>query len=147
VQEPNLRLFGDVHSKLCRVLSSLSSMLSASGCYLISRSGLELAASVAEEPSDRSALCSLAAGTLAATESLGQMVGEHQFRRIFQRGPRRSLLLCPVGPMALLLVVLNGSQQDRISRRELDRVILLLQDLLERDNLRGGPPSPGERRK
>ena len=129
----NLKLLPSEFEKIHATLRVLREGFGAQSVTLISRSGQELAFEGQEDSLDRQALASLAASTLAATISLAGLVGEERFHRVYHRGQKMSLVMCPAGDEALLLVVLNGLSREHFPSRSLDHAVLVLRDLLGRD--------------
>lgn len=138
----NLKLLPDEFEKIRTTLRALREAFDARSVALISRSGQELAfESQNESTTDRQALASLAASTLAATITLAGLVGEERFHRMYHRGEQVSLIMCPTGEEALLLLVLDSLSRQRFPARRLDRAVLVLRDLLESEDAVSGTSS------
>ncbi len=85
----------------------------------------------AVDPLEREAVCSLAAGTMAATRSLAGLFGEETFEGVYHKGKVSSVLILPVGDEAILLLVLeNSSRRDRRHSAEILQATRVLRDLL-----------------
>jgi predicted regulator of Ras-like GTPase activity (Roadblock/LC7/MglB family) len=138
MDDSNLRLHSREYHKIVRTLSVLKEGCRAKGAFLISRSGQEVASNGDVEGLDRQAFSSLAASTMAATFGLAELIGEAEFQRIFHRGGESSLLMCPVGDKALLILVFKGRDRVGVSSRTLSSGILVLRDLLRDRARRGG---------
>ena len=130
MDDSNLVLHPHRYNKILRALSALRQGCWARGAFLISRSGQEVAFDGEDEGLDRQAFSSLAAGTVAATFGLAELIGEEEFQRVVHRGRESSLLMCPVGNRALLILLLKAGDTDRVCPRSLARGILVLRDLL-----------------
>ncbi|UCF37237.1 MAG: roadblock/LC7 domain-containing protein [Acidobacteriota bacterium] len=135
---PSLKLHPEESEKIQVVLSSLVAGFSSASACLISRSGQEVAFEGVDSLGDRQALASLAAGNLAATSGLAQLIDECEFSRIVQQGRKRSMILMPVGELALLLLILGNERENREGLKQVPHVLLLLKDLLEKRNHVGG---------
>ncbi len=133
---PTLKLYAEEYEKIRTVLSSLLERSSATSASLISRTGQELAFRGDKEALDRDSISSLAAGSLAATLGLAHFLGEEEFQRIYHLGKKNSVVMSPVGKLALLLVVLPNGQPTKPLVENLGRTVLLLRDLLDRENVR-----------
>jgi predicted regulator of Ras-like GTPase activity (Roadblock/LC7/MglB family) len=135
MEVPVLKLHHDEFEKIEFILSSLRDKCSASSAFLISRSGQEVAYQGDRDSLDKEAISSLAAGNLAATFGLASLIGESGFERIYHRGRKTSLLISPVGEIALLLLVLPNQDREREAFTKLGQFVMLLRDLLERKNV------------
>lgn len=133
---PTLKLYAEEYEKIRLVLGSLLDRSSATSASLISRTGQELAFQGDRESVDRDSISSLAAGSLAATLGLAHFLGEDEFERVYHLGKQNSVVMSPVGKLALLLVVIPNSQPTRTLVETLGRTVLLLRDLLDKGNAR-----------
>ena len=133
---PTLKLYAEEYEKIRVVLGSLLDRSSATSASLISRTGQELAFRGDREALDRDSISSLAAGSMAATLGLAHFLGEEEFERIYHLGKKNSVVMSPVGKLALLLVVMPNGQPTKPLVENLGRTVLLLRDLLDRENVR-----------
>lgn len=129
---PTLKLYKEEYKKIRVVLGSLLERSPATSAALISRTGQELVFQGDKEALDRDSISSLAAGSLAATLGLAHLLGEQEFERVYHLGRKNSVVMSPVGQLALLLVVLPNAQPSRTLVENLGRTVLLLKDLLDR---------------
>jgi len=120
------------YSKIQTVLSSVAEACASKAIYLISPTGQEIASQGEVSGLDSEAICSLAAGALAATYGLAALVGETAFHRVHHRGRENSVLICPVGNRGLVLLVLENTERDAEASRVLAHSLLVLQDLLDK---------------
>ncbi len=74
---------------------------------LIDRNGQPLAWAGSLADVDRTALASLAAGNVAATEGLAKMIGERSFSSMYHEGEQDHLYLSAVGEVGILLVAFD----------------------------------------
>ncbi len=72
---------------------------------LIDRNGQPLASSGTLPNVDRTALASLAAGNVAATEGLARMIGEESFSTLYHEGERDHIHISSVGGEVGILIV------------------------------------------
>jgi len=75
--------------------------------FLIDKTGQQLAHAGELEDTDLTALASLTAGNVAATEGLGQQIGEQGFSTLFHEGSKDSLHISLVSSKIILLVVFD----------------------------------------
>ncbi|MFZ0429835.1 MAG: roadblock/LC7 domain-containing protein [Acidobacteriota bacterium] len=125
------RLHSAESDKLGRVLDSLVNSCAVRSAFLVGMSGQEMVSRGAVDPLEREAVCSLAAGTMAATRSLAGLFGEETFEGVYHKGKVSSVLILPVGDEAILLLVLeNSSRRDRRHSAEILQATRVLRDLL-----------------
>ena len=74
---------------------------------LIDRNGQPIASAGDLPGVDRTALASLAAGNVAATEGLASMIGEESFTCLYHEGDREHLHISSVGQAGILLVTFD----------------------------------------
>jgi predicted regulator of Ras-like GTPase activity (Roadblock/LC7/MglB family) len=73
----------------------------------VDRNGQQLAAVGDVEDLDITALASLAAGNVAATDSLARLIGESDFSTLFHEGEKDNLHLSVVGGKVILVVIFD----------------------------------------
>lgn len=131
---PTLRLHPEESSKIDIVLGSIMGVGQGLAAFLIARTGQLIASRENGAFLEAESLATLAAGNLAATAGLATLIGEDEFERIYHRGRSNSILMFPVGKLAmLLLVVPNECRTGELVDRS-NTAVMLLQDLLERRN-------------
>lgn len=74
---------------------------------LIDRNGQPIASSGELPDVDKTALASLVAGNVAATETLAKMVGEQSFSSLYHEGEKDHLHMSAVGPIGILVVLFD----------------------------------------
>jgi predicted regulator of Ras-like GTPase activity (Roadblock/LC7/MglB family) len=92
------------HARLEEALGRLLGEANAKFAFLIDRAGQHLAAVGNLDGIDPTALASLTAGNVAATEGVASLVGEKTFTSLFHEGERDSLHISGVGTVILLVV-------------------------------------------
>ncbi|UCF67077.1 MAG: roadblock/LC7 domain-containing protein [Acidobacteriota bacterium] len=102
-----LVLHEDDFLNLSRLVDVLMRQANARFVTLIDRNGQPIAWSGMMMQLDRTALASLAAGNVAATETLARMVGESAFCALYHEGERDHLLIASVGDVAILLIAFD----------------------------------------
>lgn len=128
----NFKLDRGEFSKIQQILSSLAEKTQVDSVFLINRNGQEIAHQGDADAIDALALASLAASNLAATFGLATLVGEDEFDRIYLRGRRLSILVCPAGRHALLLFVIQARNEHKLDVRNLKQAALVLEDVLKK---------------
>jgi predicted regulator of Ras-like GTPase activity (Roadblock/LC7/MglB family) len=103
----DLILFDEEYQKIHNAISRLRKDANALSVYMIERSGQQIAAVGQTADIDATALASLTAGNVAATEGLAGLVGEKQFCSLFHEGERQNIHITLVGGRVILLVVFN----------------------------------------
>jgi predicted regulator of Ras-like GTPase activity (Roadblock/LC7/MglB family) len=95
------------HARFTTSLELLRNEANAKLAFLLDKAGQQIAAAGDLAEIDSTSLASLAAGNVAATEGVAQVVGEREFTSLFHEGLRDNLHLTVVGSRAILLVVFD----------------------------------------
>ena len=74
---------------------------------LVDRNGQQIACVGEAERLDMTALASLAAGNVAATDSLARLIGEKDFSTLYHEGEKDNLHLSMVGDRVILVVIFD----------------------------------------
>jgi len=74
---------------------------------LVDRNGQQIATVGEAENLDITALASMAAGNLAASDSLARLIGESDFSALYHEGEKDNLHLTVVGGKAILVVIFD----------------------------------------
>ncbi|PYQ13483.1 MAG: dynein regulation protein LC7 [Acidobacteria bacterium] len=74
---------------------------------LVDRNGQQIACVGEAEALDTTALASLAAGNVAATDSLARLIGEKDFSTLYHEGEKDNLHLSIVGGKVILVVIFD----------------------------------------
>lgn len=98
---------------------------------LINRSGQPIVISGPAENIDCTALASLAAANLAATDGLANIVGEREFSVLVHQGRQRSLFISDLLKRFSLVLVFDASASSGLVRYKCKRTILLLEDIIQ----------------
>ncbi len=93
--------------KLTRLSERLLREANARFVSLVDRNGQPIAWAGDLPDIDRTALGSLAAGNVAATEGLARMIGERSFTSMYHEGDRDHLHMSAIGEVGILLVAFN----------------------------------------
>jgi predicted regulator of Ras-like GTPase activity (Roadblock/LC7/MglB family) len=95
------------HTRFITLLDRLREEANAKFAFLLDKSGQQIATAGALEGSDSTALASLAAGNVAATEGLAQIIGENEFSTLYHEGENDSIHISVVSNRIILLVVFD----------------------------------------
>ena len=114
------------HARFITLLDRLREEANAKFASLLDKSGQQIAETGALEASDPTALASLTAGNVAATEGLAQIIGENEFSMLYHEGENDSLHISLVSKKIILLVVFDEHSSPGLVRL---RVKQITQDL------------------
>src|SRR3972149_3484213 len=89
------------------VLSRLRGECNAKIVFLVDKNGQQIAAIGELASIDTTALASLAAGNVAATDSLARLIGEKEFSVLFHEGERDNIHISIVGLRVILVVIFD----------------------------------------
>ena len=95
-------LHPEEYERIREVISRLRSECNAKMIFLVDKNGQQIAAQGEIDALDTTALASLAAGNVAATDSLARLIGEKEFSILFHEGERDNLHISVVGGKAIL---------------------------------------------
>ena len=119
------------HQRFSTILEKLRSEANASFVFLLDRNGQQITSNGAMEGVDPTALASLAAGTIAATEGLGEVIGEQRFQSLYHEGDKASVHLTLVRNRLILLVVFDEHSSLGLVRLRVDETIEDVMAVLE----------------
>jgi len=97
-------MFDEEYKKINQTLSRLRLDANAKMLFVVDRNGQQIAAQGEIQDIDTTALASLAAGNVAATDGLAQILGEKEFNGIFHEGSTESLHISLIGERIILIV-------------------------------------------
>ncbi|HEY0545886.1 MAG TPA: roadblock/LC7 domain-containing protein [Pyrinomonadaceae bacterium] len=86
------------------VLAKLSADAASRVVFLVDKDGQQIAAYGDVGDIDTTSLASLAAGNVAATDGMAQLIGEKEFPTLSHEGERESIHICVIGRMLLVVV-------------------------------------------
>jgi predicted regulator of Ras-like GTPase activity (Roadblock/LC7/MglB family) len=93
--------------KIREVISRLRTECNAKVVFLVDKNGQQIAANGELNSIDTTALASLAAGNVAATDSLARLIGEKEFSVLFHEGERDNLHISVVAGRVILVVIFD----------------------------------------
>ena len=103
----DLVLHEEEFTKIRDVISRLRTECNAKVVFLVDKNGQQIAANGELNSIDTTALASLAAGNVAATDSLARLIGEKEFSVLFHEGERDNLHISVVGGRVILVVIFD----------------------------------------
>ena len=103
----DLFLFEEDHQALQRSVQVLLRESEANAVFLIDKNGQQLAAAGEYEEIDTTALATLTAGNVAATDGLAKLLGEQGFTILFHEGQKDNIHISIVGELAILVVIFD----------------------------------------
>jgi predicted regulator of Ras-like GTPase activity (Roadblock/LC7/MglB family) len=130
VNSNTLNLHESEFLRIQTILAKMQKELRAELVLLISRSGQPIVVSGPAENIDCTALSSLAAANLAATDGLANIVGEREFSVLVHQGRRRSLFISDLLKRFSLVLVFNASASSGLVRYKCKHTTLLLEDVI-----------------
>jgi len=95
------------HKRFVSALDRLRDEANSKIAFLLDKNGQQIASSGSLEEADPTALASLAAGNVAATEGLAQLIGEPEFSTLFHEGRSDSLHISLISDKVILLVIFD----------------------------------------
>jgi predicted regulator of Ras-like GTPase activity (Roadblock/LC7/MglB family) len=124
VARPTMIVLEADHSRFVSILDKLRSEANSKFVFLMDKNGQSIASSGALSETDPTALASLAAGNVAATEGLAELIGENEFSTLFHEGRSESLHISLISNKVILLVIFDehsslGLVRLRVEQRRL----------------------------
>ena len=103
----DLVLFEEDFRRLQQVLRKLRSDSEASVVLLVDKNGQRIASVGDVEALDMTALASLTAGNVAATDGLARILGEREFSVLLHEGEKENIHVSIVGRRVILVVIFS----------------------------------------
>jgi predicted regulator of Ras-like GTPase activity (Roadblock/LC7/MglB family) len=125
-----LNLHEPEFQRITAILGKVQKELRAELVLLISRSGQPMVVSGTAKNIDGTALASLAAANLAATDGLASLVGEKEFSVLLHQGRHRSLYISDLLKQFSLVVVFDASTSLGLVRYKSKRTTALLEAVI-----------------
>ena len=127
----DLILFDEEYQRIQEAITRLRRDANALCVYMIEKSGQPIASAGEVGDIDATALSSLAAGNVAATEGLALLIGEKEFHSLYHEGDRQNILSTLVGGRAILLVIFNESSSLGLVRLRVRKATVELAAIFE----------------
>ena len=109
------------HEACKRACSDLVKKTEACGVFLIDRNGMLITRSGEADHVDGTALASLAAGNMAATNGIASLIGAGQFGALFHQGSRESVHISIMGERMILVVIFDERSSLGLVRLRVDQ--------------------------
>jgi predicted regulator of Ras-like GTPase activity (Roadblock/LC7/MglB family) len=127
----DLVLHPEEYERIREVIARLRVECNAKMVFLIDKAGQQIAAQGEIEGVDTTALASLAAGNVAATDSLARLIGEKEFTILFHEGERDNLHISVVAARVILVVIFDERSSLGLVRLRVKRGSEGLQKVLD----------------
>jgi len=118
------------YRRLQSILERTQKDLRAHLVMLIDRSGHQIACEGPDQEIDQTALASLAAANVAATNGLAQIVGEPGFSVLYHQGSHRSIHISTVATRFSLVLVFDQTVASGVVRWKVRRATFFLDEIL-----------------
>jgi hypothetical protein len=118
------------YQRIHAIIAKIQRELCAELVLLISRSGQPIVISGSAQNIDCTALSSLAAANLAATDGLANIVGEKEFSVLVHEGRRRSLFICDLLKKFSLVLIFDASASSGHIQYKCKHAILSLEKII-----------------
>jgi predicted regulator of Ras-like GTPase activity (Roadblock/LC7/MglB family) len=138
VNSNTLNLYEPEYLRIKAILDKVQKELRADLVLLVSQSGQPIVISESVADFDYTALASLAAANLAATDGLANLVGEGEFSVLVHQGRNRSLYISDLLRKFSLVLVFNAATTLGLVRYKVKKTIILLEEVIQ-DVLRRTP--------
>jgi predicted regulator of Ras-like GTPase activity (Roadblock/LC7/MglB family) len=119
------------HRRLSAALDRLRDDANARIAFLIDKNGQQLAIAGHYDGFDPTSLAALAAGNVAATDGLAQLLGEREFATLFHEGEHDSLHINVITGRAILVVIFNERSSLGLVRLRVKKCTSELSAILE----------------
>jgi hypothetical protein len=128
------------YQRLTAILARVQKELRAHVVVLINRGGHQIACVGASKDIDLTALASLAAANLAATDGLARVVGEVAFSVLHHQGAERSIHISALGERFSLVLVFYEPVPVGVVRWKLQKASVLLDEVFRDFSAREARP-------
>ena len=136
----DLVLFEEDFRRLNQILRKLRVESEASVVLLVDKNGQRIASVGDVEALDMTALASLTAGNVAATDGLARVLGEREFSVLLHEGEKENIHVSIVGRRVILVVIFSDRSslglvrlRVRQAAAELDRAFREINERMERE--------------
>ena len=126
------------YERIVSVLHKLRTESISRVVFLVDKNGQPIAVQGDVSNIDTTSLASLAAGNVAATGGMAQLIGEKEFPTLSHEGERESIHICIIGRTLLVVVFDDRSSLGLIKLRvkQASRELALIFEDVERDSLK-----------
>jgi predicted regulator of Ras-like GTPase activity (Roadblock/LC7/MglB family) len=128
---PDIVMYEEEFNQIKQIISKLRVDANAKVVFLVDKNGQQIAAQGEIAALDTTALASLAAGNVAATDSLARLIGEKEFSILFHEGERDNLHISVVGGKVILVVIFDERSSLGLVRLRVKRCSTDLKAILD----------------
>ena len=114
------------------IIARLVAESGAKSAFLIDKDGQLITSSGETEGIDQTSLASLAAGNIAATGGLAELIGEREFSILFHEGEKDHIHISLVGQRAILVVIFDDRTSLGLVRLRVRQAGERLKDCMQR---------------
>lgn len=138
-----ITMYEEEHGEIIELCERLNGEAKARAVLVVERSGQFIAGHGDVDRLDTTSLASLAAGSVAATHGLAELIGETAFPSSFHEGEREHLHLSMIADRAILVVLFDERTNLGVVRLRLRKSLEQLKELFERMELKAGNQKSG----
>lgn len=126
------------YERIVSVLHKLRTESLSRVVFLVDKNGQPIAVQGDVSNIDTTSLASLAAGNVAATGGMAQLIGEKEFPTLSHEGERESIHICIIGRLLLVVVFDERSSLGLVKLRvkQASRELAVIFEDVERDSLK-----------
>jgi predicted regulator of Ras-like GTPase activity (Roadblock/LC7/MglB family) len=143
MRPPSLVVLEHDHARLASLLDRLRHDANAKLTLLLDRNGQQIAHSGEFDGADPTALASLTAGNVAATDGLAKLIGERGFTILLHEGANDHLHLSVVAEKTILLVRFDERSSPGLVRLRVQHASAELAAVIHEMTGRSGGPGAG----
>lgn len=118
------------HARFLSVIEQIGQEANAKMIFLLDKAGQQIASFGDTGEIDPTALASLAAGNVAATEGVAQVVGEEVFTTLYHEGKQDSVHINVVAERVILLVIFDQRSSLGLVRLRVQQYIPKLEEIV-----------------
>lgn len=124
------------HTRFQAILEGLAETSNAKLVFLLDKNGQQIASCGEIDDIDLTSLASLASGTVAATQGMGQLIGEPSFSTLFHEGQEDNVHLNVVSDRMILLIIFDEHSSLGLVRlrvqQQLDALAGVIDDVMNK---------------
>jgi len=136
--DSDLILFKEDIDHLDKGLKDLIRDSDANAAFLIDKNGQQITAAGDFDNIDTTALATLTAGNVAATDGLAKLLGEKGFTILFHEGEEDNIHISIVGDIAILVVIFDDKTSVGMVRLRVKQITAGLESILNKATERKG---------
>jgi predicted regulator of Ras-like GTPase activity (Roadblock/LC7/MglB family) len=118
------------HARFQEILNELVTESNAKLVFLLDKNGQQIATSGDVKEVDLTSLASLASGTVAATQGMGELIGEPEFTTLFHEGKEDHVHINVISNRVILLIVFNENSSLGLVRLRVQQRLETLEQIV-----------------